>query len=267
MEAERLIRVFLADGSRDCSELLRAALEQEGDIAVVGTACRGDEALARFPESGAELLLTELLLPGMDGLSLLHRLREAEALPHAIVLSGFFNDRIARAVSALADNYLAKPCRTEDLARCIRECVLGGGEARPFLRDDAAAVTRALIDCGVMPHLDGFRYLRAGLLSVLADRSLLQGVTKNLYRDIAKRFATTPVCVERSIRSAVERAWQHTSPAERRARFGALFDPWEQAPSNVPFLSAMTEYLENGLEPTENTRRFAKNGGKRTSFD
>ena len=152
MEAERLIRVFLADGSRDCTELLRAALEQQGDIAVVGTACRGDEALARFPVSGAELLLTELLLPGLDGLSLLRRLREADALPHAIVLSGFFNDRIARTVSVLADNYLAKPVSPEDLARCIRACVLGLGEPRPFLRDDAAAVTRALINCGVMPH-------------------------------------------------------------------------------------------------------------------
>ena len=251
---ERLIRVFLADGSRDCAELLRAALEQEGDIAVVDTACRGDEALARVPGSGAEILLTELLLPGLDGLILLRRLREADALPHAIVLSGFFNDRIARAVSGLADNYLAKPVRAEDLARHIRACVLGGGTERAFLRDDVAAVTRALIDCGVMPHLDGFRYLRAGLLRILADRSLLQGVTKNLYRDIARSFSTTPVCVERSIRSAIERAWEQVSQAERRERFGTLFDPWDKAPSNVPFLTAMTEYLENGGEDRENIR-------------
>lgn len=254
MEPERLIRVFLADGSRDCLELLRTALEQEEDIAVVGMACRGDDALARFPGSGAEILLTELLLPGMDGLSLLYRLREAEAIPHAIVLSGFFNDRIARAVSGLADHYLAKPVRTEDLARYIRACVLGGGAERAFLRDDVAAVTRALIDCGVMPHLDGFRYLRAGLLRILEDSSLLQGVTKNLYRDVARCFSTTPVCVERSIRSAIERAWELTTREERRSRFGALFDPWDKAPSNVPFLTAMTEFLENGVEDRENIR-------------
>ena len=249
---ERLIRVFLADSSRDCLELLRAALEQTEDITVVGAVLRGDEALSRFPGSGADLLLTELLLPGLDGLSLLRQLKEQGALPHAIVLSGFFNDRIARSVSGAADDYLAKPCRTEDLLRHIRECVLGAPEV--FVRDDGAAVTHALIACGVMPHLDGFEYLRFGLLAIRSDRSLLRGVTKSLYRDIARHFATTPVCVERSIRTAIERAWERVSPAERRKTFGALFDPWEKAPSNVPFLTAMIEYLENGGGRAEGIR-------------
>ena len=239
---ERLIRVFIADPSRDCVELLRAALEQAEDIAVVDTALRGDEVLSRFPGSGADLLLTELLLPGLDGLSLLRQLKSEGALPHAIVLSAFFNDRIARAVSGAADDYLAKPCRSEDLLRHIRECVLGVPPV--FLRTDGAAVGSALIACGVMPHLDGFEYLRFGLTAILADRSLLRGVTKSLYRDVARQFGTTPVCVERSIRTAVERAWERVGPAERRKTFGALFDAWEQAPSNVPFLTAMAEYLE-----------------------
>ena len=252
---ERLIRVFIADGSRDCACLLSETLGREEDIAVVDAACRGDEALERFPTSGAEVLLTELLLPGLDGLSLLRRLRERGALRHAVVLSGFFNDHMARALSGLADAYLAKPVGTEELARHIRECVLSAAAAPAALRDDSAAVTRALIDCGVMPHLDGFEYLRFGLLCIRGDRSLLRGVTKSLYRDIAKHFSTTPVCVERSIRSAIERAWEHMSAAERRRTFGTLFDPWDKAPSNVPFLTAMTEYLDaGGGEPTENLR-------------
>jgi len=250
---ERLIRVFIADGSRDCACLLSEALGREEDIAVVDAACRGDEALERFPTSGAEVLLTELLLPGLDGLSLLRRLREAGALRHAVVLSGFFNDHMARALSGLADAYLAKPVGTEELARHIRECVLGAA-APAALRDDSAAVTRALIDCGVMPHLDGFRYLRFALLVIRSDRSLLRGVTKSLYRDVAKHFATTPVCVERSVRSAVERAWQHMSTDERRRTFGTLFDPWDKAPSNVPFLTAMTEYLDAAGDDRENLR-------------
>jgi two-component system response regulator (stage 0 sporulation protein A) len=241
---ERLIRIFLADASPDCIQLLRAALEQEEDMAVVGAATRGDEALERFPASGADVLLTDLLLPGLDGLSLLRRLKTAGALPHAIVLSGFFNDRIAHAVSYTADNYLLKPCRAEDLLRHIRACVLGGADTP--VRNDGAAVTQALIACGVLPHLDGFRYLRDGLLAILADRSLLRGVTKILYRDVARRFGTTAECVERSCRSAIERAWQQKSPDARRQVFGPLFDAWQdKAPSNVPFLTAMTEYIEN----------------------
>ena len=55
-------------------------------------------------------------------------------------------------------------------------------------------------------------------------------------------------------RSAIERAWQHVSPAERRKCFGTFFDPWEKAPSNVPFLTAMTEYLESSQDRAENFR-------------
>ena len=192
------------------------------------------------------------------------QLRAEGALRRAIVLSGFYNDRITRTVSSLADDFLVKPCRASDLLCHIRECVFSASGG--FVRSDAAAVTQALLDCGVPPHLDGFDYLRDGLLLVLADRSLLRGVTKSLYRDIARRFDTTPLCVERSIRSAVERAWQRVSPAERRRRFGTLFDAWEKAPSNVPFLTVMTEYLEGG-DPGAGAGRFGENTRKQASFN
>ena len=240
---EELIRVFIADASRDSIELLCALIAPEEDIAVVGTARRGDEALQRMPHSGADLLLTDLLLPGLDGLSLLRRLREAGALSHAIVLSGFYNDSIARCVSAVADNYLAKPCGGEDLLRHIRAAVRG--TALGLVRDDSAAVRRALADACVLPHLDGFRYLQSALQRTWGNPSLLRGVTKSLYRDVAKEFGTTPACVERSVRSAIERAWPRMDAQTRRAIFGAQAAQQEKAPSNVPFLTALTVWLDS----------------------
>lgn len=249
---EKLIKVFIADASRDFAELLQTSLEHEDDFLVIGVAIRGDEAYSRLSSCHPDLLVTDLLLPGLDGLSLLRRLETEGCLPHAIVVSGFFNDRIARVVSGVADNYLPKPCRTEDLISHMRESVCGRGRA--FVRDYDTVVTRALIECGVMPHLDGFNYLRAGIVRALEDRGMLRGVTKSLYRDIAKRFGTTPVCVERSIRSAIERAWQRKSAEDRRHSFGHLFDTFQQAPSNVPFLTAVTEYIESQFEKGEMRR-------------
>ena len=239
---EEVIRVFIADASREYVELLQAALEQEEQFIVVGAACSGEHALAAIPNSRANLLITDLLLPGLDGLSLLRQLRAQGCLPHTIVVSGFYNDRIAGIVSGLADNYLSKPCRVEKLISHMLEAVRGPGKT--FVRDYNAVVSRALIDCGIQPHLDGFAYLREGILRTLDDRSLLRGVTKVLYRDIAKSFSTTPACVERSIRTAIERAWEKQSRTERSLSFGHLFDVYEKAPSNVPFLTAMTEHIE-----------------------
>lgn len=240
---EKIIRVFIADPSREYISLLTDVLDQEADFTVAGTALRGDLALERLRSCRADLLLCDLLLPGLDGISLLRRLRAEGILPHVIVVSGFCNDRIAHIVSRLADNFLQKPCRTEDLLSHMRECA--DGQAKTNVRQYDAAVARALIDFGLMPHLDGFRYLRDGLLRTLADRTLLRGVTKSLYRDIAKAFGTNAACVERSIRAAIERAWDRYSAAERRQRFGSLFDAYDKAPSNVPFLTAMTEYVDN----------------------
>lgn len=238
-----MIRVFIADASRDSVELLCALFAQEADVSVVGTALRGDEALTRFPGSGADLLLTDLLLPGLDGLSLLRRLKRDGALPHAIVLSGFYNDSIARCVSAVADNYLPKPCGGEDLLRHIRACVLGAEKG--FVRDDSAIVHRALMEACVLPHLDGFRYLQSALVRTWGNPTLLRGVTKSLYRDVAKEFGTTPACIERSVRSAIERAWPRMDAGTRRSIFGAQAEHWEKAPSNVPFLTALTAYIDS----------------------
>jgi len=240
---EQLIRVFIADSSQDFIDLLSDFLAQEDDFLVVGTSRRGDVASARLAECRADLLVTDLLLPGLDGLSLLRQLRAENRLPHTLVVSGFCNDRIARDVSALADNFLPKPCRIEDLLSQMRECVCGQGIS--FSRQDEAAVTRALVDFGMLSHLDGFRYLREGILRTLADRSLLRGVTKSLYRDIARKFGTNAACVERSIRSAIEHGWNHCTPELRRRRFGGMFDAYDKAPSNVPFLTMMTEYVDS----------------------
>ena len=238
----KLIRVFIADSSRDGALLLRDTLEQEEDLTVVGVAWRGDEALRLFPESGADVLLCDLLLPGLDGLGLLRRLRADGVLPHAIVLSAFFNDSIARAVSAAADHYLAKPCAVPELARHIRGCVLGA--AREPAAIGEAAVRQALLRVGVMPHLDGFRYLRSALERTWADHALLSGVTKSLYRDVAREFSTNPACVERSIRAAIGQAWERMDADVKLRVFGAQAAQRTKAPSNVPFLAAMTAYLD-----------------------
>ena len=241
---ERRIRIFIADASHDSLLLLRSLLEQQEDFAVVGTACSGDEALRAFPDSGADILLCDLLLPGLDGLSLLRRLKANDALPHAIVLSGFYNDSVARAVSNAADFFLPKPCAANELMRHIRSCVLDAdGSPLPGMRP---AVRSALRDACVMPHLDGFRYLQSALERTWADPTLLRGVTKSLYRDVAREFGTTPACVERSMRAAIERAWERMSDPARQRFFGPAALQWSKAPSNVPFLTAMTAYLEEG---------------------
>ncbi len=243
---DQLIRVFIADASRDCVELLQALLTREDDLSVVGVAYRGDDALRAFPESGADLLLCDIMLPGLDGLSLLRELKSSGALPHAIILSAFYNNATARSASYLADTYLPKPCGAEELLRYIRETVRGTEHS--FVRSVREEVRRALLEARVMPHLDGFRYLKSALEHTRCNPALLHGVTKSLYRDVAKEFDTTAACVERSIRAAIDRAWTSADSETRMRIFGPQLAQQARAPSNVPFLTAMTAYIESRVK-------------------
>lgn len=235
------VRILIADASPDQTALLREVLEGD-EFEVTAAVNSGDEAYRRLLETGPDVLLTDLLLPCLDGLSLLRRLKAEAKLPHTIILTAFWNDRMARSAMHLGvDDYLPKPCRADVLCRRIREVMDCSGETSSQVDP---AVRAALIRIRVPTHLDGYKYLCEGLSRALEDRSCLQGVTKALYRDIAKAFHTNSACVERSMRTAITAAWQKGSAENRRRCFGAAFDGDDQAPSNIRFISAMAEYIE-----------------------
>lgn len=245
---EQTIRIFLADASQDYLDLMRAELEQQPDFTVVGTAKNGAEALELLSARKPDVLVSDLLLPGLDGLSLMRRLKDAEKLPRTLVLSGFVSNHMAQAVSALGvDDYLPKPCEQAELIRRIRE--VGAPDARrATVRGFDSAIRNALINLGVRPNLDGYSYLAEAVHRTMNDRNALQGITKILYPDLAKYFATTPQCIERAIRTAVQKAWQRTTPQQRSDYFHGLFDSCEEPPSNAPLIGAIAEFVRMEYE-------------------
>jgi len=234
------IRVLLADFSPDTALLLKTLLEETGDLSVE-TVNDGERALASISENPPDVFVTELLLPRLDGMSLLRRLKDEGRLPRTVILSAFWNDRLAYAARLLGvEHCLAKPCRAEILIRYLHS--LAGGAAGCPMPDPT--VRQALSAFGIPSHLSGYGYLAEGISRILQDRSCLQGITKSLYRDIARSSGASAPAVERAMRNAIGRGWERLTPAERRRRFGSLFDGCDRAPSNLLFLGAMAEHLE-----------------------
>lgn len=248
---EKAVRVLVADASPEQTQLLRTALEEE-DFTVVAAVNTGEEAYEKLQEAEVDVLVTDLLLPGLDGLSLLRQLRDEGGMPRTIILSAFWNDRMARSATNLGiDDYLAKPCRAEVLFARIRELM----ETDPLHRCiGEPTIRRVLMNFHIPTHLDGYKYICEGLSRALEDRTSLQGVTKVLYRDIAKEFHTTPVCVEHSMRTAIIAAWKKGSAESRHRCFGAVFDGCEKAPSNINFLSSMAEFIDLSDNSARNIR-------------
>ena len=250
------IQVFLVDTSRDFIFLLREALGREPDLTVGDSARNGLEAYEKLSRTRPDVLVTELVLPGVDGLSLLRRLKSEGAMPPAIVLSGFYNDHAAQALSRLGvAAFLPKPCSVPELAQHIRETAAG----KLHMSGVDRLIRDALLDFGIPAHMSGYRYLHSAVRRTMADRSVLRGITKILYPDIAREFSTTGHCVERSIRAVVARGWESGSPERRRLVFDKLFDGLDSAPSNARFIATMAEHLQSGSargEPWDRSAGF-----------
>ena len=175
-------------------------------------------------------------------------------MPCTVVMSAFVNDMVAHTASLLGvADYLVKPCALNELLQRIREVAASGQNAG---RDYEQKVRSALTSIGILPNLNGRQYLEEAIRRVLMDRSVLRGITKILYPDLAKHFGTTPDCIERSIRSAVDKAWKRGDPETRHREFHGALDRFTASPSNAKFISAMAEFIaaEGERESLERVR-------------
>jgi two-component system response regulator (stage 0 sporulation protein A) len=234
------VRVYLADSSPDLQTILRGALPLDG-AELIGSAGNGTQALRQLRALCPDILITELLLPEIDGITLLRILHREQLMPKTIVLSAFCSEYAARAAGQLGVEYfLPKPCGMDVLRRCVRElsCVEADGAVSL-----SCAVRAALLRFPIPAHLNGYPYLRDALLRVVEDRGSLQGVTKALYRDIARTHRTTAECVERSMRAAIARGWDLGARSGRAREFGSAFEAFARPPTVTQFLGIMAEQI------------------------
>jgi DNA-binding NarL/FixJ family response regulator len=120
------IRVLIADDHPMFRYGLRAALADAEDLEVAGEAADGETAIAAAEEFGVDVILMDLNMPGMNGITAIRELRDR--LPHVavLVLTMFDNDEsLFSAMRAGARGYLVKGAEQEQIVRAIRAVVAG----------------------------------------------------------------------------------------------------------------------------------------------
>jgi two-component system response regulator DesR len=120
------IRVLLAEDQSMVLGALAALLELEDDIAVVGRARDGAEALRLARETRPDVVVTDIEMPGMTGLELAAALRKQAAAPRVVILTTFGRSGyLRRALAAGAAGYLLKDAPADRLAAAIRRVHAG----------------------------------------------------------------------------------------------------------------------------------------------
>ena len=123
-----MISVLIADDQPVVRQGLRTFLELHDDIEVVGEAQDGEQALERIAALEPDVVLMDLVMPVLDGVGAIERLRELGSPARVIVLTSFLDeDKVLPAVRAGAAGYLLKDAEPAELVRAIR--IVDGGEA------------------------------------------------------------------------------------------------------------------------------------------
>src|SRR4051794_40855241 len=117
------IRVFLCDDVREFRVLLRYGLEEDPEIEIVGEAGDGRAGVDGVAETRPDVVLLDLSMPVIDGLEAIPLIRERSPKTCIVVLSGFSEDRMKRAVlDAGASAYVEKGVPLEDIAAAVHDC-------------------------------------------------------------------------------------------------------------------------------------------------
>jgi AmiR/NasT family two-component response regulator len=164
-------RVVVAEDEAIIRLDLKEMLEEEG-LEVVGEAGDGDAALRLARDHAPDLVIMDIKMPGMDGLSAAERIVDEE-LAAVLILTAFSQDALVRrAAEAGAMGYLVKPFQKSDLLPAIEVAVARGAQLTALKREarDASerlatrkVVDRAkgrLMDRDGMTEADAFRLLQ-----------------------------------------------------------------------------------------------------------
>ena len=144
-----MIAVVVADDHDLLREGVSACLATFDDITVIAEASSGEGAIEMAALHSPDVVVVDLVMPGIGGLSAIRRIRDAHPQMGVLALSSFYErERVQDALAAGADGYLVKSVDAESLAHAVRSVARGQGAFSPevtrVLASDASAPRRAL---------------------------------------------------------------------------------------------------------------------------
>ena len=243
------IKVMLTDVNEDARSMLQDALEKTGRFTVVGSTGDGNEVLQMVADAKPDVLVLDLILPGMDGLGILRRL-DGEKRPKILAVSNFVTQEVvAEAGNLGASMFLSKPYNESAMVEHLislaekNEKQLHG----PGLEE---LVTSIIHEVGVPAHIKGYQYVREAIMITVENMDGINSVTKVLYPEVAKRYHTTPSRVERAIRHAIEVAWDRGDLETLQRFFGYTVSNAKGKPTNSEFIAMISDRIRLKMKIT-----------------
>ena len=257
------LNIAIADDNRQTLEMLGEILESEKDYHVVGKADNGNEAYNMIMRTKPDVVLLDIVMPGMDGISVMEKVKSNEEFKEntsfIMVTAASSENLTADAFKLGASYYIMKPFTRDSVLDKLKRLSgyknkttmpAGSRKVKPYvnktdymeqnLEND---VTQMLHEIGIPAHIKGYQYLRDAIIMSVSDKEMLASVTKILYPTIAKKHQTTPSRVERAIRHAIEVAWSRGKMDTINELFGYTVSTGKGKPTNSEFIALIVDKI------------------------
>ncbi len=132
--SESCVRVLIVDDHAIVRKGIRALLSEADGFEVVGEADNGQAAVQWAEESSPDVILMDLLMPGMDGIEATRQITSRRPGARVLVLTSFAaDDKVFPAIKAGASGYLLKDSSPDELVRAIRQVHRGEPSLHPTI--------------------------------------------------------------------------------------------------------------------------------------
>lgn len=155
------ITILVVDDHAVVRQGIRAFLETQPDLKVVAEAASGQEGIVLAKQHLPDVVLMDLVMPGLDGVAATRQVKQASPRTQVVVLTSYHDDEhIFPAIRAGALSYVLKEISPDDLADVVRKAAYGEASLHPRV---AARVIR---------ELQGMRPDQINPFTELSDREM-----------------------------------------------------------------------------------------------
>jgi two-component system response regulator AlgR len=212
------LRALIVDDEAPARERVRRMLEELADVAVVGEATNGAEALASCAALDPDIVLLDVRMPGMNGIEAARHMGSLEE-PPAVIFTTAYDEYALAAFETQAVGYLLKPVRREKLARAVRHAARVAGPQLVRLAEQSQLGRRRTQICArlgdqlkLVPLADVMYFSADQKYVTVRHRGGRELIDESL-RALEQEFAPDFIRIHRN--SLVAR--QYVSAAERNA--------------------------------------------------
>lgn len=255
---------------------LEAIIWKDANLTLMGNYDNGKELYCQIVRQQPDMVLLNPVMAGMDSVHLIEMVKRDTKLEHVkFILTGTKEQNVV--LNYLEEKnqvyYVNLENTDEGILKAIQEAARKRGQSdrgkltgifaeKHTYEELQITITNLMHELGIPAHIKGYMYLRTALALAVEDMDILNGVTKQLYPDIAKMYNTTPSRVERAIRHAIEIAWSRGSHTDIREIFcyasgqDALQE--RNKPTNSEFIALLADKirLESNNEKSMQSRRL-----------